>query len=158
LFAQRVPHYQLALDLLLHHRQYIELEHDLKAAQDLSASDRACYNGILANRKNDVSDSIHLLEPLARTIAQGSIDRAEVVLCTLADDYAKSFRYGDAADTYSLLSGMPGYGDDESGCHAKLEAERAEHEPSSKHETRSRPVRCAREHSVLKAACLALRI
>jgi hypothetical protein len=36
LFAQRIPHYQLALDLLLHHRQYIELEHDLKAAQDLS--------------------------------------------------------------------------------------------------------------------------
>jgi hypothetical protein len=66
LFAQRIPHYQLALDLLLHHRQYIELEHDLKAAQDLSASDRAFYNGILANRKNDVSGSakLTLIRPL----------------------------------------------------------------------------------------------
>jgi hypothetical protein len=126
LFGQRVPHYQLALDLLLHHKQYIELERELRATQDLSAPDRAFYNGILANRKNDVSGSIHLLEPLARTIAPGSADRTEVILCTLADDYAKSFRYGDAADTYSLLSRMPGYKDDESGCHAKLEAERWE--------------------------------
>ena len=126
LFGQRVPHYQLALDLLLHHKQYIELERELRAAQDLSASDRSFYNGILANRKNDVSGSIHLLEPLVRTIGPGSADRTEVILCTLADDYAKGFRYGDAADTYSLLSRMPGYKDDESGCHAKLEAERWE--------------------------------
>ena len=107
LLAQKSPHYQLDLDLLVHQKRYIELERDLKAAQDLPASDRAFYDGILANRKNDVSDSIHLLEPLARTIAQGSVGRAEVVLCTLADDYAKSFRHGDASDIYSLLSGIP---------------------------------------------------
>src|ERR1700676_2249091 len=94
--------------------------------QDLSASDRAFYTGMLANRKNEVSDSIRLLEPLARTIAQVSKYHAEVIFCTLADDYAKSFRYGDAADTYSLLSRMPGYKDGESGCHAGLEAERWE--------------------------------
>jgi hypothetical protein len=126
LHAQKSPHYQLDLDLLVHQKRYIELERDLKAAQYLPASDRAFYDGILANRKNDVSDSIHLLEPLARTIAQDSVGRAEVVLCTLADDYAKSFRYGDASDIYSLLSGIPGYRDDETGCHAKLEAERWE--------------------------------
>jgi len=124
LFAQSIPHYQFDLDLLVQKKRYIELERNLKATQELSASDRALYSGILANRKNEISDSVRLLEPLARTIAQGSVDRAEVALCTLADDYAKSFRYGDAADTYSLLSRMPGYKDDESGCHAELEAER----------------------------------
>jgi hypothetical protein len=126
LFAQRAPHYQFDLDLLVRQKRYIELERDLKSTQELSTSDRAFYSGILANRKNEVSDSIRLLEPLARTIARVSVYRAEVVLCTLADDYAKSFRYGDAADTYSLLSRMPGYKDDESGCHAELEAERWE--------------------------------
>ena len=123
LFAQSVPHYQFDLDLLVQKKRYVELERNLKAAQ-LSASDRALYSGILANRKNDVSDSIRLLEPLARTIAEDSVDRAEIILCTLADDYAKSFRYGDAADTYWLLSRMPGYKDDGKGCHAELEAER----------------------------------
>jgi hypothetical protein len=124
LFAQRVPHYQFDLDLLVRQKRYIELQLELKATQDLSASDRAFYSGMLANRKNEVSDSIRLLEPLARTIAQGSVDRAKVVLCTLADDYAKSFRYGDAADTYSLLSLMPAYKYDGKGCRAELEAER----------------------------------
>jgi len=123
LFAQSVPHYQFDLDLLVQKKRYVELERNLKAAQ-LSASDRALYSGILANRKNDVSDSIRPLEPLARTIAEDSVDRAEIILCTLADDYAKSFRYGDAADTYWLLSRMPGYKDDGKGCHAELEAER----------------------------------
>jgi hypothetical protein len=126
LFAQRILHYQFDLDLLVRQKRYIELERDLKATQELSASDRAFYSGILANRKNEVSESIRLLEPLARTKGQASVYRAEVVLCTLADDYAKSFRYGDAADTYSLLSRLPGYKDDESGCHAELEAERWE--------------------------------
>jgi hypothetical protein len=52
------------------------------------------------------------------------MDRAELGLCTVGDDYAKSFHYADAADTYSLLSRMPGYIEDDTGGQAGLEDER----------------------------------
>jgi len=72
LLAQTIPHYQWDLDMLVQQNRYIELERDLQTMQNLSGSDRAFYTGMLANRKNEVSDSIRLLAPLARTIAQGS--------------------------------------------------------------------------------------
>jgi Aspartyl protease len=112
------------LALLVREKRYVEFERQLEGAQGLSASDRALFEGILANRRNQVSKSIRLLEPLAHSLAQGPIDRAELGLCTLGDDYAKSFRYGDAADTYSLLSRLPGYTEDDTGCEAGLEGER----------------------------------
>jgi predicted aspartyl protease len=125
LCGQDAPHGMAGdLDALVRQKRYIELERELSVAQGLSTFDRAFLAGILENRQNRVSDSIRLLEPLAGMLIQGRVDRAEVALCTLADDYAKSFRYGDAADTYSLVSRLPGYKEDESGCDAGLEAER----------------------------------
>jgi hypothetical protein len=59
------------LALLVREKRYIEFERQLEGSQGLSASDRAFFVGILANRRNQVSKSIHLLEPLARTLAQG---------------------------------------------------------------------------------------
>jgi hypothetical protein len=112
------------LALLVRQKRYIEFASQLESAQGLSVSDRALFEGILANRRNQVSESIRLLEPLARTLLQGPTDRTELALCSLADDYAKDFRYGDAADTYSLLSRLPGYKEDDTGCQAALEAER----------------------------------
>jgi hypothetical protein len=113
-----------ALASLVRGKQYIEFARQLDGAQGLPLSDRTLFEGILANRRNQVSESIRLLEPLAHTLIGGPADRAELALCSLADDYAKSFRYGDAADTYAVLSRLPGYKEDESGCQAGLEAER----------------------------------
>src|SRR5580692_6123732 len=86
------------LALLVQEKRYIEFERQLEGAstQGLSASDRALFEGILANRRNQVAKSIRLLEPLAHTLVEGPADRAELGLCALGDDYAKSFRYGDA--------------------------------------------------------------
>jgi hypothetical protein len=112
------------LTSLVREKRYIEFASQLDGAQGLSLADRALFEAILANRRNQVSESIRLLEPMVSTLTQGPIDRAELALCTLGDDYAKDFRYGNAADTYSQLSRLPGYKDDESGCQAGLEAER----------------------------------
>jgi len=112
------------LALLVREKRYIEFARQLEGAQGLSASDRTLFEGILANRRNQVSTSIRLLEPLAHTLVEGPADRAELGLCALGDDYAKSFRYGDAADTYLLLSRLPGYREDDTGCEAGLEGER----------------------------------
>lgn len=84
------------LALLVREKRYIEFARQLEGAQGLSASDRTLFEGILANRRNQVSTSIRLLEPLAHTLVEGPADRAELGLCALGDDYAKSFRYGDA--------------------------------------------------------------
>jgi predicted aspartyl protease len=81
---------------------------------------------VLANRKNQVANSIQLIEPLVPTLTGEYSQRTAVTLCTLADDYARSFRYGDAADTYRLLSRLPGYQPNTSNCRAELEASRWE--------------------------------
>ena len=112
---------------LVRQKQYIEFVRQLDDAQSLPPSDRNLFEGILANRRNQVPESIRLLEPLTHTLTGGPVDRAELALCSLADDYAKSFRYADAADTYALLSHLPGYKEskeDDTGCQAGLEAER----------------------------------
>lgn len=60
--------------------------------------------GVLANRENKVDESIRLLKPLVT--ARKQILREEQLhwgLRTLADNYAKSYRYGNAADSYGLL-------------------------------------------------------
>jgi Aspartyl protease len=123
---QASPEIVSQLDTLLSEKRYPELERELAVVQELSQSDRAFFAGVLANRNNRVAESIRLLEPETRTLLHGSSGRAEIALCTLADDYAKNFRYGEAADTYAMLSRLPGYTEDEKGCQAKIEAGRWE--------------------------------
>jgi predicted aspartyl protease len=109
---------------MVRRKHYIEFARELDRAHGLSVSEFVFFSGILANRKNKVSESIRLLEPLAQTLIHGPIEYAELGLCALADDYAKSFRYGDAADTYIMLANMPGYTEEDSACHAISEADR----------------------------------
>jgi hypothetical protein len=114
------------LDSLLQQKQYIELDRVLTVMQGLSPFDRAFFTGVMANRKNQVAGSVRLLEPLVPRLVQSYSSRTAIALCTLADDYAKTFRYAEAADTFRLLSRMPGYTEEPNGCHAEREAGRWE--------------------------------
>lgn len=90
------------LDLWLQEKKYVELEHFLGTkASELPPSDLTYFEGVMANRTNQVRRSSHLLEPLLPALLAGNSARAEIALCTLADDYAKSFRYKDASGTYA---------------------------------------------------------
>jgi hypothetical protein len=91
------------LNQLLRDRRYLELDRALASKPNLSVSDRIFFEGVMANRRNRVADSIKMLEPLVPTLSTADKDRAVVTLSTLADDYEKSFRYSDAANTYEEL-------------------------------------------------------
>ncbi len=61
------------------------------------------FAGVLANRAGRLSESIQLLNDALPGIRENQPDRAAVALDTLADDYIKNFRYGDAAQAYDDL-------------------------------------------------------
>ncbi|MGA8491887.1 MAG: retropepsin-like aspartic protease [Terriglobales bacterium] len=91
------------LNQLLRDRRYLELDTALASKSNLSVSDRTFFDGVMANRRNRVADSIRMLEPLVPSLSSGDKERAVMTLSTLADDYEKSFRYSDAANTYDEL-------------------------------------------------------
>ena len=91
------------LNQLLRDRHYLELDRTLASKPNLTVSDRTFFEGVMANRRNRVADSIKMLEPLVPTLSTADKDRAVMTLSTLADDYEKSFRYSDAANTYAEL-------------------------------------------------------
>jgi hypothetical protein len=91
------------LNQLLRDRHYLELNAVLSSKSNLPVSDRTFFEGVMANRRNRVADSIKMLEPLVPTLSTTDKDRAVITLTTLADDYEKSFRYSDAANTYGEL-------------------------------------------------------
>ncbi len=85
--------------------------------QDLKASletmqpgpERDYFAGILANRTGHLEKSIRLLNSALPSTRKSQPARAALALEALADDYNKSFRYGDAANTYDdLLAHFPG--------------------------------------------------
>jgi predicted aspartyl protease len=78
-----------------------ELEARLKAMP--SGPEWDYFAGILANRQGRNEESIHLLESVLPTIRTSHPERAFMALEALADDYAKCFRYADAARTYDHL-------------------------------------------------------
>jgi hypothetical protein len=90
-------------DHLLQERRYLELDKALSSKSNLTGSDRAFFEGVMANRRNRVAESIKMLEPLVSSLSATNKDRAVIALSTLADDYEKTFRYSDAADTYGEL-------------------------------------------------------
>ncbi len=92
------------VDQLIADKNYLELENLLGRADGLDARDRDYVEGIMANRTNRVAESIRLLEPLVTKLTAENKQRAKAALSTLADDYEKDFRYGDAADTYARLA------------------------------------------------------
>jgi hypothetical protein len=91
------------LSQLLRDRHYLELDRALLSNSNLSVSDRTFFEGVMANRRNRVADSIKMLEPLVPSLSTADKDRAVLTLSTLADDYEKCFRYSDAANTYAEL-------------------------------------------------------
>jgi predicted aspartyl protease len=55
------------------------------------------FAGVLANAENRIDDSIRLLNSVLPGLEASQPDRASIALQTLADDYTKTFRYGEAA-------------------------------------------------------------
>jgi predicted aspartyl protease len=89
-------------DSLIQERDYPELERKLPLAH-LSESDRDYFEGVLANRKNQLQKSIALLEKVVPQLRQNQPARAAVALRTLAGNYVKTFRYADADHAFSDL-------------------------------------------------------
>ena len=92
----------LDLDRLLQDREYPELERQLPGA-NLSAMERYYFEGILADRSNQVSQAIAILEKILPGLRTANSQRAAVALRALVDDYFLSGRYGDASDAYADL-------------------------------------------------------
>ena len=65
--------------------------------------EREYFAGVLANRAGRIPESIRLLKSVLPSIRTSHPDRAVVALQALADDYIKSFQYGDAAQVYDDL-------------------------------------------------------
>ena len=63
---------------------------------------RDYFAGVLANRSGHIDDSILLLNRALPNIRESQAKRAAIALEALADDYNKSFRYGDAAPELTL--------------------------------------------------------
>lgn len=112
------------LDLLLARKQYDRFEQALGLAASLTARDRAYYNGMLANRLNRPSASVHLLESLVPVLVMSNTLHAENAICALADDYAKLSRYADAAKAYDQAAQLPETRGGTSLCDAGHEARR----------------------------------
>jgi predicted aspartyl protease len=95
------------LDALLADKDYPKLERTFAAAAPtLSSPERDYFSGVLANRLNQARSSLQLLEPLLPGLLLAGPDRAEAALCAVADDYAKLYRYSDAAATYARAAAL----------------------------------------------------
>src|SRR5271165_1362476 len=88
------------LDHLVQDKRYPELEQQLQLAH-LSSIDRGYFTGIVADRNNQPLDAIVDLEKVLPELRRTSPRHTAVALRTLAGDYFKTGRYGEASDTYS---------------------------------------------------------
>jgi len=88
-------------DWLLSEHRYVDLAEWMATAgtrRPVSPLTLAYLRGVLANKENQNAASIRTLEPLvSRLDPVADSARVVVVLKTLADDYLKTYRYGDAA-------------------------------------------------------------
>jgi predicted aspartyl protease len=118
-------HSTAELDLRLRQQRYVELERILVTnSSELPPFNRAFFEGVMANRTNQVQRSIQLLESPLPTLIVSNPYEAEVALCSLADDYAKSFRYSDASSSYAEASRLAKQQGKSSECDAGREASR----------------------------------
>jgi predicted aspartyl protease len=114
-----------ALDILLAEKQYPELEQAYQTrSAELTPEARAYFEGIIANTLNHVQKSLELLQPVIPRLLVSNPARGEVALCTVADDYAKRFRYGDAARVYTEAARIAKEQNFKSSCDAGREASR----------------------------------
>lgn len=113
------------LDGLLQQKEYVELEQALAIkAPALTPLSRAYFDGVMANRTNRLQKSRDLLEGALAALEVSNSARAEIALCALADDYAKSFRYDDAVQKYADASRLAENQHKVSVCDAAHEASR----------------------------------
>jgi hypothetical protein len=89
------------LDVAVREFRLAELEAGVQSLQ--AGPERDYFAGVLANRSGHVDDSIRLLNLALPSIRQSRPKRAAIALAALADDYAKGFRYSDAARAYDDL-------------------------------------------------------
>jgi predicted aspartyl protease len=93
-----------ALMQLVNARKFLELEQALQKPDKLSIANQDFFQGVLANRKNEIAASMRLLaRVLDSKSPELSAEQRRIGLLSLADDYAKSFQYGKAADTDALV-------------------------------------------------------
>jgi predicted aspartyl protease len=98
----------LDLDHLVREKQYPELERQLPT-DELSPTDCAYFEGILADRRNRPVEAIAVLEKILPGLRTSNPNRAATALRALASDYFMVGRYADASDAYSdLLQHFPG--------------------------------------------------
>jgi hypothetical protein len=91
------------LQSLLDKKQYLELDMALRQGT-IAQEDAVFFRGVLANRKNQVQQSIQILLPMARKLTHSAPSvRERDVLLTLADDYAKLFEYSKAEAEFAAL-------------------------------------------------------
>jgi hypothetical protein len=94
-------------DWLLREQRYPELAQwvaEQRNRPTAPPADLAVFRGVLANRQNQNAASIALLLPvLPRLDPVADSAHFRLVLSTLADDYTKTYRYGDAADALLRL-------------------------------------------------------
>ena len=81
--------------------RFNDLEARLRAMP--AGPERDYFAAVLANAENHVAESIHLLNDALPNLRTSRPDRTAIALETLADDYSKSFRYGEAARVDSDL-------------------------------------------------------
>ncbi len=94
-------------DWLLREQRYPELARWVAEQRNrlmVTPADLAVFRGLLANRQNQNAASIALLiAVLPRLDPVADSAHFRLVLSTLADDYTKTYRYGDAADALGRL-------------------------------------------------------
>jgi predicted aspartyl protease len=90
------------LDKLIEEREYPELERSLPQAR-LNETERAYFEGVLANRRNQLEKSIELLQKALPALNKTEPKRAGVAARSLADDYTKTFQYEKADEVYREL-------------------------------------------------------
>ena len=92
------------LQELVETKQYLQFSGSLTRCTGLSNGQRNYFDGVLANRRNQLADSRTRIEKTLSTPGAGlSINQMKEAFETLATDDARSFRYQAALDDYRRM-------------------------------------------------------
>ena len=100
--SQKTNNATISLDDLVQRKDYPQLERQLHDAK-LSSDEQAYFEGILADRSNQILRAISLLEQILPDMRAKRPHRAALALRALAGDYFKVGRYANSCDAYSDL-------------------------------------------------------
>jgi predicted aspartyl protease len=98
--AEQVPDFPAGMSTTI---SQVEKLFDFLQGEAETAIERSYFEGILADRRNHVSQAIAILEKIAPSLRPTNPHRAAAALRTLAGDYFKVGRYADASSVYSDL-------------------------------------------------------